>query len=124
MNERCWVITKDAAMPILKGDRTRSVAGFANPKCYARGLKGCSTQMSGEHPVSRALLERVDQELGERSREVEIRNLAFQPPGVAQRFGIANLESKILCSPQAACSPTRIVASFDGFGFITRWLRH
>jgi hypothetical protein len=54
--------------------------------------------MSGEHPLSRAILERVDQELGQLSKYVEIRNLAFQPPNMPQRFGVGSLESKILCA--------------------------
>ena len=78
-------------------NRTKPIPGFGNPSCYARALGGCCRQMSGEHPLSRALLERIDQELGELSKAVEIRNLAFQPRNVSQRIGIGSLESKILC---------------------------
>jgi hypothetical protein len=103
---------------VAKGDRQKSVPGFANPKCYARALKGCSVQMSGEHPLSRALLELIDQELGELSKAVEIRNLAFQTPGESKRFGINKLESNILCTHHnsgLSLFDTEIVAAFHAF---------
>ena len=74
--------------------------------------------MSGEHPLSRELLKRVDQELGVLSGEVEIRNLAFQKPGVSERFGVGNLESKILCAHHnSSLSPfdSEILVAFDAF---------
>jgi hypothetical protein len=74
-----------------------SIPGFQNPKCYARALGGCCPQMSGEHPLSRALLKRVDQVLGELSTGVEVQNMAFQPRNLPQRFGVGSPESKMLC---------------------------
>lgn len=105
-------------MKILKIDKSKSIPGFANPKCYARALGGCCRQMSGEHPVSRALLKRVDQELGDLSNEVEVRNLAFQPRDVPQRFGVGSLESKILCTHHnngLSSYDSEVLRAFDAF---------
>lgn len=53
--------------------------------------------MSGEHPVSKAILKRINQEFAD-SPGVEVRNMGFQPKDTAQSFGVGSLESKILCS--------------------------
>ncbi len=74
-----------------------SIPGFANSSCYARALKGCSTQMSGEHPVSKAILKRITREFTE-SPGVDIKNMAFQPKDTTQSFGVSSLESRILCA--------------------------
>jgi hypothetical protein len=74
--------------------------------------------MSGEHPLSRALLERVDQELGVLSSHVEIRNLSFQTRGIAESLGIGNLESKMLCTHHnngLSLYDTEAVKMFDAF---------
>jgi hypothetical protein len=110
----------DLRFPVAQSmsNHQNSVPGFANPKCYARALKGCSTQMSGEHPLSRAILERIDQELGELSRAVEVRNLAFQTPGEPKRFGVNKLESNILCTHHnsgLSQFDAEIVAAFNAF---------
>jgi hypothetical protein len=102
----------------LKPDRRKSKPNFKNPRCYARALGGCCIEMSGEHPLSRALLERVDQELGELSTHVEIRNLAFQERGVAEHLGIGKLESKILCAHHnsgLSLYDAEVVKAFDAF---------
>ncbi len=85
-------------MPAVKRDRTKPIPGFSNPKCYARALGGCCIQMSGEHPIPKAILELIDQELGEKSLSVDVRNMAFQRRGTVQTIGIGSLESKILCT--------------------------
>ena len=85
-------------MKMLQKDRTKPIPDFANPKCYTRALKGCCAQMSGEHPLSRAILERIDQELGVKSSAVDVRNMAFQSRNTVKTFGIGSLESRILCT--------------------------
>ena len=78
-------------------NRTKPIPGYSNPSCYARALAGCSTQMTGEHTVSKAILKRINQEFTE-SPEVQIKNLAFQPKDTPQSFSVGSLESKILCA--------------------------
>jgi hypothetical protein len=98
-------------------DRMKSAPGFANIRCYARALKGCCRQMSGEHPLSRAILKRIPQEFTE-SRAIAVRNMAFQPKDTAQFFGVGSLESKVLCSHHnGLLSPLDAVALaiFDAF---------
>ena len=79
-------------------NKTKAIRGFANPDCYARSLSGCCRQMSGEHPLSRAVLELIHQELGVKSKAVRVRNMGFQPRDTIQSIGIGSLESKILCT--------------------------
>ena len=75
----------------------KPIPGFSNPRCYAHALKGCSPKMSGEHPVSKAILKRVHHEFTE-SDLVEVKNMAFQLRGASEMFSVGVLESKILCS--------------------------
>jgi hypothetical protein len=82
---------------MTKVNKTIPVPTFGHPECYAQILKCCCIQMSGEHPLSRAILERVDKELGEKSNMVDVRNMSFQPPATVENLGIRGLESKILC---------------------------
>jgi len=81
-------------------------------------LNECSQRKSGEHPLSRALLELVDNELGETSTHVEVRNLSFQQPGVAESFGIASPECNILCdshNSRLANYDAEIINAFTAF---------
>ncbi len=82
----------------LTKERTRSISGFRNPPCYANARADCSVQMTGEHPLSRGLLKRVDQGLGVLSKKIDVRNMAFQPPRTVQSLGIKGQESRILCA--------------------------
>jgi hypothetical protein len=69
-------------------NRTRPIPGSANPKCYARALKGCCRQMSGENFLSKAILKRVNEEFTE-SSGVEGRNMGFQLPDTARSLSLA-----------------------------------
>jgi hypothetical protein len=71
--------------------------GFAHPDCYARALGGCSRKMSGEHYISKAILELVENRPGQKSKSVRAVGLAFQKSGVEQQFGVASLVGNILC---------------------------
>jgi len=98
-------------------NRTKTVPGFANPKCYARALKGCSVQMSGENAISKAILKRINQEYTE-SPGVEIKNMAFQPKDTPQSFGVGSLESKILYmhhNNSLSHLDSEALAAFDAF---------
>jgi hypothetical protein len=71
--------------------------GLQNPECYARALGGCSREMSGEHYVSKGILELVECADGSPSSTVRVTGLAFQQPGQLQRLGVASLVGNILC---------------------------
>jgi hypothetical protein len=71
--------------------------GFAHPDCYARALGGCSQRMSGEHYISKGILELVENLPGQKSKSVRAFGLAFQKPGVEQHFGVTSLVGNILC---------------------------
>ena len=98
-------------------DRTTSIPTFGNPSCYARALKGCCRQMSGEHPLSKAILKRIPEEFTE-SQAVQVRNMAFQPKDIVQSFGVGSLESKVLCTHHnGLLSPfdSEALKTFDAF---------
>jgi hypothetical protein len=102
---------------VTKNDSQKSIPGFANPSCYARAIKGCCLRMSGEHPLSRAILKRIPQEFTE-SKTIEVRNMAFQPKDTMQSFGVGRLESKVLCAyHNELLSPmdTEALAMFTAF---------
>jgi len=71
--------------------------GLQHPDCYARALGGCSREMSGEHYVSKSILELIENRAGQKSRSVRVTGLSFQKQGVLQQFGISNLVGNILC---------------------------
>jgi hypothetical protein len=97
MIKATWKISKNRELMMTKVNKTKPVLSFGHPECYAKKLKGCCIQMSGEHPLSKAILERIDKELGEKSVAVDVRNMAFQPPATVESLGIRGMESKILC---------------------------
>ena len=70
---------------------------FQHPDCYARALGGCSREMSGEHYVSKGVLELVYARAGKASTSVLVTGLSFQKPGAIQFFGIGRLVGNILC---------------------------
>jgi hypothetical protein len=112
------ITTTGALMKTLKRCRDKSILGLANPRCYARAMKDCCVQMSGEHPLPRSVLRRVDQELGIESPTVDIRNMAFQPTKTVQKRGIGGLESKIVCKHHntgLAGYDAEALTGFDGF---------
>src|SRR5437870_1394313 len=71
--------------------------GLQHPECYARGLGGCSQEMSGEHYVSKSILELVENRAGKKSKSVRVTGLSFQQPGALQQLGISSLVGNILC---------------------------
>ena len=84
-------------MTTSKINRTKSVPGFGNPKCYARELGGCCVQMSGEHWVSESILGLVEHGRGKVSKAVSVTKSSSQERGVKRSLGIASLTGKILC---------------------------
>ena len=71
--------------------------GYGHPKCYARALGGCCNKITGEHSVSRGVLELIKEGDGEVSRSVSVTGLAFQERDAIQEIGVSRLESKVLC---------------------------
>lgn len=70
---------------------------FQHPECYAGALGGCSREMSGEHYVSKSILELVENRGGRKSKSVRVSGLSFQRLGALQQLGIASMVSNILC---------------------------
>ena len=54
-------------------DQRKPGEGYQNPKCYARALRGCGPKISGEHRVSRSVLELVEYGRGVPSKGVSVR---------------------------------------------------
>ena len=71
--------------------------GLQHPECYARALGGCSREMSGEHYVSKSVLELVENRAGQKSKSIRVTGLSFQQPGALQQLGISSLVGNILC---------------------------
>jgi hypothetical protein len=66
------------------------VTGFAHPKCYARSLGDCSSQITGEHFLSRSVL----QELG--GEAVILRGMPWQREEF-RRIGVNSVTANVLC---------------------------
>lgn len=64
--------------------------GYAHPKCYAASLNDCGREITGEHFLSRDVLE----ELG--ATTITVRGFPWQKKE-AQPVGIASLQANILC---------------------------
>src|SRR5947209_1272470 len=71
--------------------------GLQHPECYARTLRTCSPEISGEHYVSKNVLELIENCGGQKSKSVRVTGLSFQRPGALLQFGIASLVGNILC---------------------------
>ena len=68
------------------------LTGFANPKCYARFTNDCSTKISGEHYISRTVLESMETADG-----VQVTGLRWQKQQVPQWISPGALTANILC---------------------------
>ncbi len=66
--------------------------GYANPKCYARDLDDCCTKITGEHFVSKKILERIQGD-----GLVLASGLTFLEPGQARPISAASLAANVLC---------------------------
>lgn len=71
--------------------------GLQHPECYACALGGCSREMSGEHYVSKSILELIENRAGQKSKSVRVTGLSFQKRGALQQLGISSLVGNILC---------------------------
>lgn len=60
--------------------------------CYLAGHGSCRAPLTGEHFISRCVLE-----YSSNTRAANIGGLPWQPPNTLQQIGISSLESKILC---------------------------
>ena len=72
----------------------KTIPGYSHPGCYARGIGGCSSTITGEHYVSECVLLAISGG----ARGLYVQNLAFQKEAnVPKEFGIRALQSNILC---------------------------
>jgi hypothetical protein len=71
--------------------------GYSNPECYAQALGDCRGRVTNEHVVSEGVLKLVYGRAGEINKQVLVRGLSFQPPGVVEERGISRLVAKMLC---------------------------
>jgi hypothetical protein len=71
--------------------------GYSNPECYAQTLGDCRGPVNREHVVSEGVLKLVSGRAGEINKQVLVRGLSFQPPGVVEEKGISRLVAKMLC---------------------------
>ncbi len=89
--------------------------GFQHPECYARALGGCSYKVSGEHYISKSILELVEHSSARKSKVVRTFGLAFQKPGEDKHFGVASLVGNILCETHNSRLSPYDVAGRDMF---------
>lgn len=68
------------------GEATRHVHG----KCYLRASRNCSTDISGEHPLSASVLRLIDE------RNIKVRGTSWAGDSVKE-VSIESLKSSILC---------------------------
>jgi len=76
------------ALPRIEPPRPRS--GYSHPRCYLRSTKDCSEKITGEHFISRTVLE----VLGDM---VAIDGAPWLPAGERREIGINSLTAKVLC---------------------------
>jgi len=85
--------------------------GLQHPECYARALGGCSQKMSGEHYISKSILELIENRAGKKSKSVRVTGLSFQQLGMFQQLGISSLVGNILCKTHNS-----LLSPLDGAG--------
>lgn len=77
-------------------------SGYAHPKCYLAHTKGCSKKISGEHYISKALLDIIERQ----NKTIDVTGLSWLPKEQLTSIGKANLTAKILCTDHnSALSP-------------------
>jgi hypothetical protein len=87
------------------------MTGLQHPDCYARALGGCCREMSGEHYISKSVLQLVENRAGEKSKSVRAFGLSFQALGEEKTFGVGSLVGNILCKTH-----NRQLSPFDTVG--------
>jgi hypothetical protein len=83
----------------LKASDTRPQGpstGYAHPDCYAKELSDCSTDISREHYISKALLI-------EMGGKPQVAGFSFQPQDTLRKIGVEALTSRILCKRHNNC---------------------
>ena len=69
------------------------LSGYAHPKCYLSHTNGCSTKITGEHCISRNLLDRLESQ----NKTIEIVGLSWLPKDCLTSIGKKSLVSNALC---------------------------
>src|SRR5579863_2985552 len=79
--------------------------GYAHPKCYLAHTSDCDHTISGEHYVSKSILEVIGEDL-------EVGGLPWEPRGTTVKYRIESLVSNILCARHnSALSPLDSLAA-------------
>jgi hypothetical protein len=66
------------------------ITGYAHPRCYLRSTNDCSAKISGEHFISKNVLEAMQ-------GEIEFGGLPWIESGTTVTYGLNSLVSNILC---------------------------
>jgi hypothetical protein len=98
--------------PLTRTTRVPRPTGYSHPRCYAAGLGGCSTKISGEHPMSAGALE-----LWAGGRTVELRGFTWMQDHELHAIPISRLASNILCKDHNSA-----LSGLDTVG--KRWVEH
>jgi len=73
--------------------------GYAHPNCYLSFTRNCSTDISGEHYISKAVLEAI-------GGPISVGGMPWLPEGTTREIGINSLTANILCGRHnSALSP-------------------
>ena len=69
-------------------------SGHSHKKCYLGFTKGCSDKISGEHYISRSLLNLIEKH----NKTIDVSGLSWLPKGHIKSIGKSSLEANILCT--------------------------
>lgn len=93
-------------------------SGFAHPRCYLSCTNDCSQKISGEHYISKSLLNQIEQT----NKTIDLAGVKWLPPEHWKSVGKEALTAKILCkrhnellSPLDSCIAllARAIADID-----------
>src|ERR1700749_3970921 len=76
-----------------KTEPTPPSTALSNPGCYGAPYADCSSKLSGEHFLSKAILVKI----AERGKVLSLGGASFSPDEV-RRLSVASLAANILCS--------------------------
>ncbi len=68
--------------------------GHSHPKCYLGLMKGCSDKISGEHYISRSLLNVIEKH----NKTIDVSGLFWLPKGHVKSIGKSSLTANIICT--------------------------
>jgi hypothetical protein len=98
--------------PLSRTTRVPPANGYSHPRCFAAALGGCSTKISGEHPVSAGALE-----VWAGGSTVELKGFTWMQDDDLRAMPISRLASNILCKDHNTS-----LSELDEVG--KRWVAH